>query len=63
MTSKYNTCEFMFNVYNNAHREIMINHFSKKSNIYLIRDINNFNIHTSTSNIYSHCLIIICPYL
>ena len=41
---KYNTCEFMFKVYNNVHREIIINHFSNKSNIYPIRDINNFNI-------------------
>ena len=34
----------MFKVYNNVHREIIINHFSKKSIIYPIRDINNFNI-------------------
>ena len=41
---QYNTCEFMFKVYNNVHREIISNHVSKKSNIYPIRDINNFNI-------------------
>ena len=33
---KYNTYEFMCNVYNNVHREIIINHFSKNSNIYPI---------------------------
>ena len=60
---KYNTCEFMFKVYNNVHREIIINHFSKKSIIYPIRDINNFNIPSSKLNICSHCLIIIGPYL
>ena len=41
---KCNTCELMFKVYNNVQREIIINHFSKKSIIYPIRDINNFNI-------------------
>ena len=34
----------MFKVYNNVHREIISNHVNKKSNMYLIRDINNFNI-------------------
>ena len=48
---------------NNTHREIIINHFSKKSIIYPIRDINNFNIPSSKLNICSHCLIIIGPYL
>ena len=38
----------MFKVYNNVHREIIINHFSKKSIIYPIRDINNFNIFTAS---------------
>ena len=60
---KYNTCEFMFKVYNNIHREIIINHLSKKSNIYPIRDINNFNIPSLKLNICSHYLIIIGPYL
>ena len=41
---KYNTGELMFKVYNKVNREIIINHFSKKSIIYPIRDINNFNI-------------------
>ena len=52
----------MFKIYNNVHREIIINHFSKKSIIYPIRDINNFNIPSSKLNICSHCLII-GPYL
>ena len=30
---------------------------------YTIRDINNFNIPSSKLNIYSHCHIIIGPYL
>ena len=60
---KYNTCEFMFKVYNNVHREIIINHFSKKSIISPIRDINNFNIPSTKLNICSHCLIIIGHYL
>ena len=53
----------MFKVYNNVHREIIINNFTKKSIIYPIRDINNFNIPSSKLNICSHCLIIIGPYL
>ena len=53
----------MFKVYNNVHREIIINHFSKKYIIYPIRDINNFNIPLSKLNICSHCLIIIGTYL
>ena len=53
----------MFKVYNNVHRIIMINHFSKKSNIYPIRVINNFNIPSSKLNIFSYYLIIIDPYL
>ena len=51
----------MFKVYNNVHREIIINHFSK--HIYPIRDINNFNIPSSKLNICSHFLISIGPYL
>ena len=50
----YNTCAFMFKVYNNIHLDIIINHFSKKSNIYPIRDINNFNNPSSKLNIYVH---------
>ena len=50
----------MFKVYNNVHCEF---YFNKKSNIYPIRDINNFNIPSSKLNICSHCLIIIGPYL
>ena len=53
----------MFKVYNNVHREIIMNRFSKKSIIYTIRDINNFNIPSSKLNICSHCLISIDPYL
>ena len=53
----------MFKVYNNIHREIIINHFSIKSIIYPIRNINNFNIPSSTLNICSLCPIIIGPYL
>ena len=56
----------MFKVYNNVHREIIII-LVKKSIIYPIRDINNFNIPSSKLNICSHCLIfiysIIGPYL
>ena len=52
----------MFKVYNNVHREIIINNFSNKSNIYPIRDINNFNIPSSKLNICSHCLIIFGSY-
>ena len=51
----------MIEVYNNVHREI--NNFSKKDNIYPIRDIKHFNIPSSKLNIYSHCLIIIGLYL
>ena len=53
----------MFKVCNNVHREIIINHFSKKSIIYPIRDINNFNIPSSKLNICSNCLIIVGHYL
>ena len=53
----------MFKVYNTVHREIIINHFSNKFNIYPIRDINNVHVPSSKSNICTHCLIIIGPYL
>ena len=33
---KYNTREFMFKVYNNVHRKIIINNFINKYNIYPI---------------------------
>ena len=53
----------MIKVYKYVHREIINNHFSNKTNIYPIHDINNFNIPSSKLNIFSHCLIIIGPYL